>query len=81
MKKIMEKETYEYMGEGWMIMEVVKICKCVEVKGKMIEVVGIWKHIEKVEKWIVEETYRCKEKGVMNIMVAEIYILRDVEKI
>jgi hypothetical protein len=41
MKKIMEKETYEYMGEGWMIMEVVKICKCVEVKGKMIEVVGI----------------------------------------
>jgi hypothetical protein len=30
-----------------MIMEVVKICKCVEVEGKTIEVVGIWKHIEK----------------------------------
>jgi len=47
MKKIVEEETYEYIGEGWMIMEVVKICKCVEVEGKTIEVVGIWKHIEK----------------------------------
>jgi hypothetical protein len=28
----------------------------------------------------VEETYRCKEKGVMHMMVAEIYIHRDVEK-
>lgn len=28
----------------------------------------------------MEETYRCKEKGVMHMMVVEIYILRDVEK-
>ena len=65
-----------------MMMRLVEICKCIKVEGKTMEVVGIRKHKEKLKKGMAEdETYRYKKKGVMKMVVAGIYIDKNMEKV